>query len=141
MVDTLTDFTTLVICTCPACGVRHAIPADLNHQAKLSRGQLGRQIYCPNGHSWHYTGKTDADREREAREAAERQVLYLQNRRTELETRLEHAKHEIRGQKAAKTRIKNRIAKGVCPCCNRTFQDLQRHMTTQHPEFAKVETP
>jgi hypothetical protein len=23
----------------------------------------------------------------------------------------------------------------VCPCCRRTFQNLMRHMQTQHPTF------
>jgi hypothetical protein len=23
----------------------------------------------------------------------------------------------------------------VCPCCNRSFQNLRRHMATKHPEF------
>lgn len=41
--------------------------------------------------------------------------------------------------KAAHTRTKNRIAKGVCPCCSRTFLDLQRHMQTKHPDFTKQE--
>jgi hypothetical protein len=27
----------------------------------------------------------------------------------------------------------------VCPCCNRTFSNLQRHMAHKHPQFAKVE--
>jgi hypothetical protein len=51
-------------------------------------------------------------------------------------SRIEYSR---RAEKAAKTRIKNRIAKGVCPCCNRTFQDLQRHMTTKHPDYATTE--
>jgi hypothetical protein len=37
--------------------------------------------------------------------------------------------------KGVKTRMANRIKHGVCPCCNRTFLNLQRHMTTQHPSF------
>ena len=27
-----------------------------------------------------------------------------------------------------------RIHKGVCPCCNRSFTNLKRHMETKHPE-------
>ena len=33
------------------------------------------------------------------------------------------------------TRIKKRVANGVCPCCNRTFKDLAAHMSTQHPDY------
>jgi hypothetical protein len=30
-----------------------------------------------------------------------------------------------------------RIGNGVCPCCNRSFTNLRRHMTTKHPEYPK----
>lgn len=45
------------------------------------------------------------------------------------------AENQRRAEKAAKTRIKNRISKGVCPCCNRTFANLAQHMANQHPGF------
>lgn len=31
--------------------------------------------------------------------------------------------------------MKNRVANGVCPCCNRHFENLERHMKGQHPDF------
>lgn len=37
--------------------------------------------------------------------------------------------------KGVATRLKNRAAHGVCPCCNRTFQQLARHMSAKHPDF------
>jgi Fe-S oxidoreductase len=53
----------------------------------------------------------------------------------------DQAQADARAQKAAKTRIKNdrdriktRVANGVCPHCNRTFQNLARHMASQHPD-------
>ena len=42
-------------------------------------------------------------------------------------------------EKGAKTKLKKRIANGVCPCCNRSFKDLHRHMTTKHSDFLKKE--
>jgi hypothetical protein len=30
-----------------------------------------------------------------------------------------------------------RVHRGVCPCCKRTFQNIQRHMETKHPETLK----
>lgn len=27
--------------------------------------------------------------------------------------------------------------KACCPCCRRNFQNLQRHMKTQHPGYTK----
>lgn len=26
-----------------------------------------------------------------------------------------------------------------CPCCNRTFQNLQRHMTSKHPDYVSLD--
>ena len=46
--------------------------------------------------------------------------------------------HQRRGEKAAKTRIKNRISNGVCPCCRRSFQNLHRHMLNKHPDYASA---
>ena len=46
----------------------------------------------------------------------------------------------LKCDKAAKTRLKNRVGKGVCPCCNRSFANLKRHMASQHPEFAGDES-
>lgn len=37
--------------------------------------------------------------------------------------------------KGAHQRTKNRVAKGVCPCCNRSFTNLAKHMAGQHPDF------
>jgi len=48
----------------------------------------------------------------------------------------DHKEAQRRAEKAAKTRIKNRIGNGVCPCCNRTFKDLASHMKCKHPEYA-----
>lgn len=31
-----------------------------------------------------------------------------------------------------------RIAAGVCPCCRRSFTDLARHMSSQHPDYAGI---
>lgn len=33
------------------------------------------------------------------------------------------------------SRIRERVKNGVCPCCNRTFENLARHMKTKHPDF------
>ncbi len=33
-------------------------------------------------------------------------------------------------------RIQRRAHAGLCPCCNRTFQDVVRHMKAKHPDIA-----
>ncbi|WP_165394478.1 helix-turn-helix domain-containing protein [Pseudoxanthomonas winnipegensis] len=36
--------------------------------------------------------------------------------------------------------MRQRVMNGVCPCCNRTFENLRRHMHDKHPEFGQPET-
>jgi hypothetical protein len=108
------------------CGIKHAIPAQLQQQAR----DHGKTVYCPLGHSWVYTDTTDKKlrRERERREAAERRA----------QASRDLLRHEERSHAATRghlTRSKRRAAAGTCPCCNRTFEQLSRHMKNQHPEF------
>lgn len=89
-------------------------------------------FYCPNGHRQHFIGETEAERLKRQLEAERNRVEFLK-REVQSERRSRSA---MRGQL---TKTRNRIAKGVCPCCNRQFADLHRHMTTKHPEYAKTD--
>lgn len=110
---------------CCSCGIEFGIPEKLN-DVRLVDGQA---FYCPLGHSQHYTpGKTQIQIERERRELLERQ---LANRDEDL--RAERASHSA--TKGQLTKTKKRAAGGACPCCNRTFVQLSRHIATKHPEF------
>ena len=91
--------------------------------------------YCYNGHVQHFTGaskteklKAELEREKKRREWAEigeRQA----NKRAD---HLERSRNAYKGKlNSTKKRIKN----GVCPCCNRQFKDLQRHMKSKHPDY------
>lgn len=98
----------------------------------------GESFYCPAGHRQHYATSTVQKLERQLeqqRHEIERQERRA--RRAEAEAKI--AGYRERAQKAAKTRLKNRLAAGVCPCCTRTFQNLAAHMKTQHPDFAGAE--
>lgn len=98
------------------CGINYAIPAPLDLVAR----ENGQTVYCPLGHQWSYTEpeipamQKKLDAAVAARRAAEDQ-LAAANRERERQA----------------TRTKN----GVCPCCNRSFVQLARHMKSQHPDF------
>lgn len=86
-------------------------------------------FYCPScGRSQYFSTKTEKEKLKAEleRERARNASLKEQN---------EHYQNSARSYKGHTTRIKNRIVNGVCPCCNRTFQDLQRHMKNQHPNY------
>ena len=129
---TLVQPVTLTQINCGRCGGTYAI----NERYRQQRQQEGGGWTCPYCKcAWGYFEDNDnaelkraLERERKRKEWAEQDA----KRQRELR---EAAEHRERGQKAAKTRLRNRIKNGVCPCCNRTFLDLHRHMTTKHPDF------
>lgn len=142
MPETLQYLGTLTIVTC-WCGMRHAVPTELR-EFQIRQFNDGRQvtsIYCPLGHQHQPAGETDAERLRKQLEKKEQQLAreraLADQQQARLRDKAKKAENACRAEKAAKTRIKNRIAKGVCPCCNRCFGigALQRHLETKHPEF------
>ena len=39
------------------------------------------------------------------------------------------------------TRQRKRAAAGMCPCCRRTFENVARHMESQHPGYGEATQP
>jgi hypothetical protein len=111
----------LDITSCVTCGTAFGIEATLHDKLR----ETGRRFYCPNGHD----------------------MVYAKTRVQELEEDLAREKrwhneteHRRQLTKGALTRLSNRIAFGVCPCCHRHFDDVQRHMATKHPDFLKSQS-
>ena len=118
---------------CPKCGMPYAAPAYFFE--RINEGQEGRQWYCPRGHPIVF-GETEAERLKKQLDAARRGAQFAQKSAERARKERDHAKAQARGYKGSLTRTKNRIKAGVCPCCNRHFQNLQRHMDHKHPEYA-----
>jgi hypothetical protein len=117
---------------CITCGVTIVLPSGL--KARLLETQ--KNFYCCNGHAQHFVGETELDKTKRLLETERRW------RQQEAETHRRHAETLSRSRDAYKgkvTLIKNRVGNGVCPCCNRTFQNLLKHMATKHPEFKSEE--
>jgi ferredoxin-like protein FixX len=113
---------------CGTCGVVFAIPQEMYHTARRSGGWW----HCPNGHCRGWQNGTDHTRIKEL----ERDLEAERVRKNEALRRAnESAEAELKAQNEIK-RMKKRASAGVCPCCNRTFQQLARHMKTKHPGHA-----
>ena len=126
---TLNYSQTLVILCCANCGVPFAMPDNWERDFR----RTGQTFYCPSGdHNYFPGGKSDEARIKELEGIAAKERDNAQFWREQEATR----KRQLSAAKGRETRIKNRIAKGVCPCCNRQFVQLERHMASQHPEFA-----
>ena len=116
---------------CVNCGTPFAWPKTLK-EARLRDGQ---NFYCPNGHIMSWT-ETEAMRLRKMLDEANRKSTALAQQVREAQEAEQRAVDERKRVEREAKRIKRRIQGGVCPCCNRTFINLGRHMKTKHPDPA-----
>ena len=110
---------------CCNCGVVFAMTIEF-YRARQKEKEEG-SFYCPNGHGQHYMGKSDEQRRKEAerqRAASDAALQAERDQRLAAERELKRSKQRAKG--------------GACPCCNRTFVQLARHIKTQHPDFERV---
>ena len=113
---------------CINCGVPIVAPSNFYEQ-RHSNHSLN--FYCVNGHSQHYIGDTDAQKLQKLLDAEK-------SRHDTTKRWLENEQNSHRATRGTVTKLKKRVAAGVCPGCHRSFQDLKRHMKTKHPAFAEV---
>lgn len=117
---------------CCSCSTPFMMQGHLIRRLKATKNSF----YCPScGTSQGWFGQNKEEKLKDELDRSERRLQLEKNRRESAEREAERQSHIARGQKAAKTRLKNRIKNGVCPCCNRTFANLAKHMSGQHPEY------
>lgn len=119
---------TWIVETCCSCQIPFAMRKA--HQDMLRR--TSNSFFCPNGHPQSYRVTTEDQLRQKVKDAEEavRRANHSQNLAWE-----EAAKAKKREQLAAgETRgLVTRIASGICPCCNRFFSNVERHMKSKHP--------
>lgn len=123
----------LQLVECANCGV----PFGITEVFEKRRREDNKTFYCPHGHQNVYVESQKEKLERalqQERQRHDQTKAELHDR----ERRLRAGERKLRAAKGQLTKVKNRVQHGVCPCCNRTFQNLQRHMKTQHPDFAST---
>lgn len=127
--------TTLTVTSCGVCGIGFAIPDDKERRCRESSDEW---FWCPNGHKLHYS-KSENKRLTAELEREKRWGQWERDQRIAAER---DAKHQTRRAAAARghlTRIKNRIANGVCPVpgCKRSGlgADVVAHIATCHPQY------
>lgn len=124
--NTTTERISFTLETCCNCGIPFYMPTHLYDRLLANKGE---SFYCPNGHGQHYTGKTEAQKLKEKLEQEQRERA---SREEELQNKwLDELNRANKLDKQLK-----RVHKGTCPCCNRSFQNLKRHIETKHPDVA-----
>ncbi len=118
----------LIHATCPKCNIVYGIPEALYDQRKIDAED--GHIWCPNGHTWHYRGRSHkrevADLEKAVTEV--RQYADRQRDRADANFR------SLRTTKGHVTRLRNRAIEGRCQWCDEVWPDVERHVANIHPE-------
>lgn len=114
------------IIECCNCGIRFGVSHERNSRLRESH----KTFYCPSGHPQSYSGESEKERLRRENERMVRRMAWKDDE-------LLAAERSVSAMRGQITKIKKRAAAGVCPCCNRQFQNLHRHMLTKHPSFVE----
>ncbi len=122
---------------CGTCGVWYTVPEIVyEHQRKM-----GGFHTCPSGHSWGWKqgqGEDAFDALRRERDQAVQEKARLEDEaRAAWETANEQVAQRSKIERELK-RVRQRITHGVCPCCNRSFANVQRHMKSKHPNVTPI---
>lgn len=140
---TISTEVTLVAETCINCGTAFAMEESLMRGLRKNHNSF----YCPNGHCMIYNGENEEARLKRELKIKDDELLKTARRLeweeangVRLHENLKHTERRLSAAKGVLTRTKNRIANGVCPCCNRYFADLHKHMAGQHPDFNAPDT-
>lgn len=96
------------------------------------RRRSGEAYWYPNGHQLIFS-KTEGQLLREQLERAQATLVSVEDQR-------DAAERSNRALRGVVTRERKRVSNGVCPCCNRHFEQLGRHMKNKHPNYAEVST-
>lgn len=109
---------------CGSCGIPFFVPTKWLKNKINNKGDYT----CPNGCMRTFIGKSEAEKVKEQLEKYKQEV---QGEKEALTNRL----LDVINEKSQLEKKLNRVHNGVCPCCNRAFKDLHRHMKTKHPEL------
>jgi formate-dependent nitrite reductase cytochrome c552 subunit len=106
--------------SCGNCGIVFAVP-DWWIAGRRAGTEGNNEFWCPNGHNRIFV-ENELTRTKRKLAIAERQREWAEQRATKAERKAK--------------RLTKRVVNGVCPACQRSFENLRRHMQTKHPQLA-----
>lgn len=89
--------------------------------------------YC--GERQHYVIESEEERLRKKVNTLEQNYKWADNARRSAEQDAANERRSKAAYKGQLTKVRRKVANGSCPCCNRHFENLRRHMLTKHPEY------
>ena len=110
----------IVFKNCFTCG----LPVAMTEAQERYFNESGESWICVLGHQ---TCRRKGDNA-ELRE----KLAFAESLVTSLETKLKDRDAMLNAETKRRQRLTKRVENGVCPHCHRTFQQLARHMKSQH---------
>ena len=121
------------VCCHSQCGIAFAVPSTWDQQKRNDH----TRFFCPNGHGQSYTAESEEEKLRRERDRLAQRVAQRDDEIARQRDMREGVERRLNATRGVVTRIKNRVGHGVCPCCSRSFDNLAKHMASQHAEYAK----
>lgn len=109
---------------CGNCGIPFFVPTKWLIAKQAENGSFK----CPNGCARVFVGETAAQK-------LQRELDQLKIDKAREHEALQNKWLDTLSDKIKVEKKLKRIHKGVCSCCNRSFENLQQHIATQHPEL------
>lgn len=123
----------VVITCCNAeCGISFSVPSWWD---KVRR-ETHTRFFCPNGHGQSYTAESATEKLRRERDNAKQQLARAEQETRDAQAAAAKAENARRVAERVRQRLEKRASAGTCPCCQRTFSNMTRHMKQKHPDFA-----
>jgi len=123
---------------CARCSMMFGVPSDFIQRRRDDHNTF----YCPNGHSNWYPGKSDKEKLQDEVAWLRRDTQWHDDQRRAAEKDAAHQRRVAAAAKGRITKMKNRIAAGVCPApgCKRSGlgKDVAAHLKTCHPDSSST---
>ena len=123
----------LVTCCKEGCGITFGLPNDW---VKMRREDHA-WWYCPNGHQQHWDQANEEERLRKENARLKDDRTWYADQMSAARKDAEHQRRKAAAARGQLTKIKNKVANGVCPVpgCKRSFTNVLDHLRTVHPTY------
>lgn len=116
--------------TCCFCFVRFGVPIGFVARRRADK----RDFWCPNGHGMSYT-ESELDKVRRERDRLAQKISEKDDEIRTANDRIERTERRLSAAAGHVTKLKNKAARGECPCCHKSFVQLWTHMRKEHKGF------
>lgn len=115
---------------CCKCGICFYVPDNWYR----NRQKTCDTFHCPNGHPQSFR-VSSLDKMRQERDQLKQQVAQRDDEVRDANKRAAAERRTAIAYKGQATKLRKRAKGGACPCCNRTFENLARHMKSKHANY------